>query len=557
MNQVVNKSILFFKKTIQQLLHWLPWIIILFFTLQYIRLGITNEIMLRNGLDLGTYTQVLYNINNDNIPPFNTLKNQIAWGDHAHFIMLLLAPVFAIWQDPRTLIIIQVLFVTSAGWALYKIAQDKLKNYFFSFSLLIAYLLFFGIQYALDFDFHANVLTSAVLAWSFYAFHFRKYPLFWFTVIIGFLTREDAALFYAMFGVYIVLFESDLAKKTITLAYSFLKSNVFAPACIAMRSIAGRSEAKQSPKTNLLSVLKISNIRHLFNLQSTQAVILIIISLAYFFTVTYILMPKWTPGGGALTYFDAAGTQKGPAHLLVWFISHPIGLIKEIFVTDTNRNTIRQIFQSFGFVSLFSPITYLMLAPNFVARFMSEEYQRHLMSFHYNASLASILAYSAILGTSNLKRFFARLLPKRGVETIVVLLMAIAILAGTYYSSWKDKDLPLHKLEQPEFTETKYQPVLSAGALDIIKQMIPKNKSVSAASGLVPQLSTRQYIYNFPDPLPKQTQWVVLSAEFNTWPLHKGEMLEAIEKYKADPDYETIWQDYGIFAFKKKNNKPL
>jgi hypothetical protein len=70
-------------------------------------------------------------------------------------------------------------------------------------------------------------------------------------------------------------------------------------------------------------------------------------------------------------------------------------------------------------------------------------------------------------------------------------------------------------------------------------------------------LSTRQYIYNFPDPLPKQTQWVILSAEFNTWPLHKGEMLEYIDTYKADPAYETIWQDYGIFAFKKKNNKPL
>jgi uncharacterized membrane protein len=430
------------------------------------------------------------------------------------------------------------------------------------------------------------------LAWSFYAFHFRKYPLFWFTVIIGLLTREDAALFYAMFGIYIILFESGFAKKTI----------VFARRVFASHRI---SEAKQSPKTNLLSFLKLSNldVRRVFaskatprtslglaikqspnpssvrlcepshqrgeaisknepslflkNPQSIQALVLIIISLVYFFVVTYILMPKWTPGGGALTYFDAAGSQKGFGHLIIWFVSHPIQLVKEIFATETNRNTIRQLFQSFGFLSLFSPVTYLMLAPNFVARFLSEEYQRHLMSFHYNASLASILAYSAILGTSNIKRLFTRLLPKRGVGMIVVSLMAVAILTGTYYSSWKDRDLPLHKLQQPEFTEPKYQPVLSAGALAIVKQMIPKNKSVSAASGLVPQLSTRQYIYNFPDPLPKQTQWVVLSAEFSTWPLHKGEMLEYIDTYKADPAYETVWQDYGIFAFKKKNNKPL
>jgi len=543
MNQLTKKSILFFKETVKKLLHLLPWIIILFFTLQYIRIGVINEIMLRNGLDLGTYTQILYNIDNGKIPPFNTLKNQVAWGDHAHFIMLPLAPIFAIWQDPRILIIIQVLFVTSAGWALYKIAQDKLKNYFFSFSLLISYLLFFGIQYALDFDFHANVLTSAILAWSFFAFHFRKYPLFWFTVMMGLITREDAALFYVMFGIYIILFKSGLVKKFLVFAYSYSKSRVFA------------SEAKQSPIIS--NPQKIRRLRNLFSPISIQAIILVIISLIYFFIVTYILMPKWTPGGGALTYFDAAGSQKGLLSLVIWFISHPIGLIKEIFATDVNRNTIRQLFQSFGFAPLFSPISYLLLAPNFVARFLSEEYQRHLMSFHYNASLASILAYSAILGTSNIKRFFVRILPKRGVGTIVISLIAIALLIGTYFSSWKDRDLPLHKLEQPEFTEAKYQPVLSAGALTIVKQMIPKNKSVSAASGLVPQLSVRQYIYNFPDPLPKQTQWVILSAEFNTWPLHKGEMLEYIEKYKEDPAYETVWQDYGIFAFKKKNGKPL
>jgi hypothetical protein len=87
--------------------------------------------------------------------------------------------------------------------------------------------------------------------------------------------------------------------------------------------------------------------------------------------------------------------------------------------------------------------------------------------------------------------------------------------------------------------------------------MIPKNKSVSAASGLVPQLSTRQYIYNFPDPLPKKPQWVILSDEFNTWPLHKGEMTEYIDKYKEDKEYEMVYGEYSIYAFKKINNKPL
>lgn len=528
------------------ILPWLPWILIGFFAIQYIRLGIINEIHLHNGLDLGTYTQILYNINNGNIPPFNTLKGQVAWGDHAHFIMILLAPIFALWQDPRTIIMIQAIAITTAGWALYKIAQDKVKNILFSLSILFSYLIFFGIQYALNFDFHANVLTAAILAWSFYAWYFKKHVLFWLTVILGLITREDAALFYVMFAVYVILFETGAIKKHTKLAYTYLKYVVFAP--------ARRSFSEGGSHRPLLKKLF-----HPFNKISTPAFVLIIVSLLYFFAVTYVIMPKWTPGGGALTYFDAAGPQKGPLHLALWLVSHPINLVQDLLATHTNRNTLRHLLQAYGYLPLFSPVAYLMAAPNLVARFLSPEYQRHLLDFHYNASLSSILAFSTIMGTANIQSVFARLARGKAKQSRIIIstVACIVLLTGTYYSSWKDSDLPLHQLGRPEFTDVRYQPRLAAGALDIVKEMIPKNKSVSAANGLIPQLSTRQYVYNFPEPLPKQAQWVVLSDQFKTWPLHKGEMIEYIEKYKEDKAYEMVYGEYGIYAFKKINNKPL
>ena len=530
------------------ILPWLPWILIGFFTIQYVRLGITNEVHLRNGLDLGTYTQILYNINNGNIPPYNTLKGQVAWGDHAHFIMLLLAPIFALWQDPRMLIMMQTIAITTAGWALYKIAQDKIKNILFSLSILFSYLLFFGVQYALNFDFHANVLTAAILAWSFYAWYFKKHVLFWFTVILGLLSREDAALFYVMFAVYVILFETGALKKHALLAYSKIKNVVF-----AKRKNVG-SDVPVRPRVGI----KLKKfVFHPFNKISTPAFILIIISVIYFFAVTYVIMPKWTPGGGALTYFDAAGSNKGPLHLALWFVSHPISLAKDLLATHANRNTFRHLLQSFGYLPLLSPVAYLMAAPNLVARFLSPEYQRHLLDFHYNASLSSILCYSTILGAANILRLLKRFTSNIYIKFFVVILICAGLLTGTYYSSWKDSDLPLHQLGRPEFTDVRYQPRLAAGALDIVKEMIPKNKSISAASGLVPQLSTRQYIYNFPEPLPKQAQWVVLSEQFSTWPLHKGEMIEYIDKFKEDKAYEMVYSEYGIYAFKKINNKPL
>lgn len=491
MTNLRQYTALFFFNTVKIL----PWIFIGFFAIQYARLGITNEIHLRNGKDLGTYTQILYQINRGQIPPYNSLKQQIAWGDHAHFIMLALAPLFRLWQDPRTIIIIQALAVTISGWAIFKIAQDKIKNLFFSLSLLFSYLLFFGFQYALDFDFHANTLTAAVLAVSFYALHFNKMPLFWLTVALGLLTREDAALFYLMLSV-ILFFDK---------------------------------------KTRKLSIF------------------LSTVSIIYFISVVYLVMPNWTPNGAKLTYFDAGVPLKNPFYLAAWLLSKPVYILKEIFGSDTNINTLRHLAQSYGFLPLFSPHVYILSAPNIVARFLSPEYQRHLLNFHYNASLGSILAFSSILGTSFIIRHLPRLYPKYLSAGILSSLCAVFLLYGTYLSSWKDTDLPLHKLSQPEFTEAKYQPRMSAGALSIVNEMIPKNKSVSAASGLIPQLAARQYIYNFPEPLPKETQWVVLSAEFNTWPLRKGEMEAAIEEFRNNKKYELIWDEYGIAAFKKIN----
>ncbi len=479
-----------------RLLVVLPWLIIALFSYWYIRIAFLNEVHLQNGIDLGTYNQILHNISHGNIPPFNSLKNQIAWGDHAHFILLLLAPLYRLlWPAPQFVLAFQVLVLTTSGWALYRIAHDKLKNYLFSFGILIAYLMFFGVQYALNFDFHANVVTAAVLAWSFYAWHRQRLVLFWITVGLGLLTREDASLYYFMFGVWIMLTQ--------------------------------------------------------FKQHRRLAAMLMGVAAVYFFVVIYYLMPQWTPGGTSLAYFDSPGAEWGPAKILGWMLLHPLQILETITDTGTKVRTLRYLVQSLGYLSLLSPMTYLLAAPNILARFMSGEYQQHLpFLFHYNASTSSILGYGAILGTANLVALVQKYRPFRHDSRVISSLAAVALVLGTYVTSWTDPELPLHHLRQPEFVEKKYQPRLSIGTLYIIREMIPLNQSVSASSGLVPQLSGRSYIFNFPEPLPARAQWIVLSPEFNTWPLPRTDVEEYIKYFEQHDAYDLVWRDYGVWVFK-------
>jgi uncharacterized membrane protein len=173
------------------------------------------------------------------------------------------------------------------------------------------------------------------------------------------------------------------------------------------------------------------------------------------------------------------------------------------------------------------------------------------MEFHYNVVLAPILSFGAISMVS----FVLHLVKKKTKSVFTLLLVSTFITGimvwGILESSWNDPDLPLHKLNRAEFYDREFIPRRSTPTLRLIEEIIPPEKSISAASGLVPSLSGRDHIYNFPAPFPKQTQWVVLSPEFNTWPLHRGEMESFINDFMNNKDYELIWQDYGIWAFKK------
>ena len=109
------------------LLAALPWLLIAFFSIAYIRLALLNHLQFRTGLDLGIYGQAMYHVSHFRLP-YSTFKEQVLWGDHAHFILVLLAPLYRLFPDVRTLLVVQALAVTLSGWALYRVALDVMTN---------------------------------------------------------------------------------------------------------------------------------------------------------------------------------------------------------------------------------------------------------------------------------------------------------------------------------------------------------------------------------------------------------------------------------------------
>lgn len=499
------------KNLLSRVLLALPWIGIALVSAFYLSIIWVRYINLRNGIDLGTYNQVLYNIISGNsFPPFNTILGKIAWGDHAHFIMVLLAPLYGIFPHYFTLPVIQLVAITTSGWALYSIAHSYFRNYLYSYAILFSYLFFFGVQYAIDFDFHANVLTASLLAWMIWAYHYKYWPLYWVVLPLVLITREDAPLFCASFGLYLLLFQPFFIR----------------------------------PPKKIWHPVK------------TVGLVTLSISLIYFGIVVYVVMPLWEPNHIPLAYFDVDTQSKNPIRIVLSLVGDPVRIIQNMFDSSVKVRTMKNLFGSFSYVPLLSPFTYLAATPNFIARFLSGEQQRWDMKLHYSASLVSILSYGTILGTAFVGRLIARIPrihPTRAMY-IVSSGIGISLFISTYIVSMRDIDLPIYRFTNDAYTRDA--DVLDYGreTLSLIVRMIPEHDSVSASSSLVPALSSREHIYYYPNPLPQETDWVVLTNTYVSWPLSRAEINTAINEYRNNPRYEQVWSLRNMFVFRKIQN---
>src|SRR3989344_6995323 len=106
-----------------------------------------------HAFDLGIYTQAIYLYSQGQLA-FSTLKDMILLADHFGPILILLSPVYKIFPNPITLLIIQSLFVSLSGIPIYLIALDRLKNSNLAFVITLSYLTSVGILNAVGFDFH-------------------------------------------------------------------------------------------------------------------------------------------------------------------------------------------------------------------------------------------------------------------------------------------------------------------------------------------------------------------------------------------------------------------
>lgn len=161
-----------------------------------------------NALDLAIFNNVFYNSIHGKF--FASAIHPPSYlGDHVAPIIFLLLPIYALFADPATLLIMQTVFLALAAWPLYKITQKYLHK---PWPILVAlmWLLNPFVLNANLFEFHIISLIPLFLFFAIWFFIQNRFFTFVLFLVLALLVREDAALIIIPFGIISLLDKKNL-----------------------------------------------------------------------------------------------------------------------------------------------------------------------------------------------------------------------------------------------------------------------------------------------------------------------------------------------------------
>ncbi len=297
-----------------------------------------------NAYDLGIFDQTVWGYSRFDWIPNTILRVPHELGDHTDFTLMLLAPLYWIWSDPRMLLLAQAVLLAAAALPIYWWAREQLGV---GAALLfeLAYLTFFGVLAGDIFDFHELALAAPLVSVALYAMLTKRDVTLLVTAALLLLTKEDLALTLVGFAAFVALVQRRWR-------------------------LGGALTAA---------------------------------SVAWFALAYKVLIPAFA-GGRAYTHwsYDALGATPGSAARNL--VLHPIRSVELFVRPHSKRVALFNLFASWLFLPLVSPLLIVML-PTLAERFLSSVPSYWAQGFHYSLVIAPMLAFAAVDTTARGLRF--------------------------------------------------------------------------------------------------------------------------------------------------------
>ena len=188
------------------------WFLILLFSVIYGTYSVVRHLKFETYIfDLGYYDQLIWLVSRGK-PLFSSVIEARPWVDHFSPSIFLLAPLYWIWESPIMILIFQAFFISLGAYPIFNLSLKRTKSVLFSSLLSVCYLLFYGLQNAISYDFHAVALGPTLLAFIFWFYEEKKNILFWFFIIIFVGLQENFFILASALGMFITVKYKDYKK---------------------------------------------------------------------------------------------------------------------------------------------------------------------------------------------------------------------------------------------------------------------------------------------------------------------------------------------------------
>jgi len=320
------------------------WLSVIIFSLIYSFMSVRIHNSFETyGWDLGVFDHGIWQWSQFKIP-FSSFHDLPWLADHFHLTLLLLVPFYWIYQNVRTLIVLQAVITCLGAVPVYLLSKKVSKNNLFSLVISLGFLVFYSLQWHTFSGFHELALLPITLGFTLYFWETKNSKLYWIFFILALFVKEETGLLLGTFGLWSILTD------------------------------------RKRWKQGLTSIL----------LGWGVAVVLI-----------GFVMP-WI-AGGAYRHAGFGSAGNSFFDVIEKIIRNPLFLFKAFIDSPVKIKTMFTTFWPWAFLPIFAPSTLLLSLEQFATRFVDyEKVIRWTPFFAYSLPMATIMAWGSIYGFRNL-----------------------------------------------------------------------------------------------------------------------------------------------------------
>jgi uncharacterized membrane protein len=335
-----------------------------------------------HSFDLGIFDQVFWSIVHhgtelntlETLPLSATPVNHL--GVHFSLIFYFLAPIYAVFQSPKTLLILQSFALGLGALPLYLIAKKYANSTLFSQVLCISYLLYNALHNINTFEFHEVAFAPVLLLSTLYFLESKNFKWFWIFFALSLFVKEDVALSGIFIGLYVFW---------------------------------GKKEKK-------------------------LGALIAIISLVYFLLTLKVFMPLI---GQPYNYVDRYSALKslhysGYEGILYTIIAHPFYTLQYVFFDPRKILYLVILFYPVLFLPFFSKKSFVLILPSLFTNLLSSYPDQYSIHTQYSAIIIPFLFFTSVMGYANLPKKLEKY--KKVICYIIIVLTIVSVSSATFKS---------------------------------------------------------------------------------------------------------------------------